>query len=106
MLKVVSKIVFVLLGVLFVLGFIRFAINDFQGSFVPSWSEILGWLDSFPNISEEVKECMDVMNNPSEGVWGFFESVGAFFTMLWTYISAPFRVLGWFFLNFYTPTIS
>lgn len=106
MLRAVSKIIVVMMSVLFVLGFIRFSINGYQGDFLPSWSEIVGWMSSFPNISEEIKECADTLTQPIEGVWDFFESVGAFFTMIWTYVSAPFRVLAWFFVNFYTPTIT
>lgn len=125
--RIVSSFMIILTALLFVLGFTRYASNGFEGTFLPAWTEVISWLDDFPPISEEISSAINILNKvmdsdvcvvdpsvagvviPAEcysGGWEqlglFIEKVGAFFSIIMSILSTPFRILGWFFVNFYS----
>lgn len=96
--KSCAKIALIFFSMLLVLGFIYCCFNGFDGNFIPSLDIVKGWLRSFPNINSDINSCLEVFNGTSPS--NFLEQVGAFFTIIWYVISAPFRVIGWLFSFF------
>lgn len=127
--RILANVTICLTAILFALGFVRFAINGFSGDFLPEYAEIQTWFATFPKIADNIKSAILILQktmdkdvcNPDPSIAGvvipmecytggweqaglFMEKIGAFFSILGTILSAPFQVLGWFFVNFFTST--
>lgn len=116
--KVLIHINLIVLPILFVLGCIRYFFLGMSGNMLPEYSEWLGWFSTFPDISAEIQTAWTRVNSANDGfcipVWidlfdgsmpclevGGTDAFLNFFEVVWIIISAPFRVIGWFFINFF-----
>lgn len=99
-----GRIMLVVFSVVFVLGLVRFSVNGFQGEFLPSYNTFLSWMVTFPDLAGEMRQVSEWFSQSSGNAFlDFFKDFGSTFVMIGSILSMPFRVLGWFFVNFFTP---
>lgn len=105
--KVLGNVVIIIIAVVLALCLVRFAMNDYQGDIIPTYSIVQTWFVDFPNLTQELKEVSDWFNTSTgNGFLDFFKNFGAVVVMIGAILSIPFRVIGWFFMHFYTPIVS
>lgn len=118
--RVIGRVVIILVPVLFIFGLLRFAINSFQGNFVPSVEQYITWFENFPDIVGDFNDAINSYNSSTvqcavTGSGNIFDVIGKMWCdsfgqfsdwfkhtvyLINVILSTPFRVLAWLFSIF------
>lgn len=102
--RFLGRVMLLVFSVLFVLALVRFSVNGFEGEFLPSYNTFLSWMVDFPDLVKDMQQVSAWFNQSSGNAFlDFLKDFGSTFYMIGAILSMPFRVLGWFFVNFFTP---
>lgn len=94
--KAFKAVALVLIPVLFVFGVIRLSMHGWAGTLLPTYEDVLGAMQNFPDIAASYADAVETMNN------GGFDGFLGFLDIVVVVISAPFQVIGWFFSTLFT----